>query len=278
MLVDGHACRPRDLVGPGAKVEVDPAPPPPSAAEPDSSVHFGVLFEDEHLIVVDKPPGLSVHPSGSERTGTLVNGLLARGGFERATSDPRDPDGYLRPGIVQRLDKDTSGALVVAKDEITREGLKEQLGARTAKRSYRAITLGVPRVGKIETLHGRHPKSRIRFTSRIDRGRNAVTQVEQVETLLHGAAAFIGCRLQTGRTHQIRVHLAEASGCPVLADKVYGRPPTRPDLRQVAEELGRQALHAAELGFVHPVTRDQLSFVSPLPDDMSKALERLREG
>lgn len=275
MLVGGRPCRPRDPVGPGDVVEVEPAPPEASTAEPDPSVTFDVAFEDEHLIVVNKPPRLSVHPSGPEPSGTLVNGLLARGGFERAPTDPRDPSGYLRPGIVQRLDKDTSGLLVVAKNELAREGLKDQISAHTARRSYRAITLGVPRLGKIESVIGRHPGSRIKFTTQVARGRNAITYVEHVERLCGDDAALVSCRLETGRTHQIRVHLTERSGCPLLADRVYGRPAKTPELQAISDELGRQALHAAELGFRHPATGEELLFESPLPDDMKHALERL---
>ncbi len=120
--VDGQQRRPRDLVGPNNVIEVEPGPRPPSTAEPDSSVAFGVLYEDAHLIVIDQPPGLVVHPARGHATGTLVNGLLARGGFEREAVDERDPMGALRPGVVHRIDKDTSGVLVVAKDEPSREG------------------------------------------------------------------------------------------------------------------------------------------------------------
>jgi 23S rRNA pseudouridine1911/1915/1917 synthase len=274
--VDGELCRARDEIGAGAVIDVDPGPPPPSDVEPDPTVPFEVLHEDEHLIVVDKPPGVVVHPGRGNWNHTLVAGLLARGGFERAPFDPRDPLGRLRPGIVHRLDKDTSGVLVVAKTESSREALKKQLSAHTVERTYRGITLGVPTAGRIETLHGRHPGSRFRFTSRVETGRVAVTHVTVEQALRRGQAALVSCRLETGRTHQIRVHLAERGGAPILADSLYGRTPADGDLRAIAARLGRQALHASVLGFEHPGTGQRVRFETDLPDDMKAALEKLR--
>jgi 23S rRNA pseudouridine1911/1915/1917 synthase len=177
---------------------------------------------------------------------------------------------------VQRLDKDTSGILVVAKDSVTREGLKAQLAARSMQRAYRALTLGVPQPGRLEAMHGRDPRSRLRFTSKTRHGRPAVTNVEVVERLAGGRAALVECRLETGRTHQIRVHLLELAQTPILGDPLYGRVPRDADLAEIASELGRQALHAAVLGFVHPVTGESLRFEAPLPADMQCALDRLR--
>ncbi|MBE7481323.1 MAG: RluA family pseudouridine synthase [Polyangiaceae bacterium] len=274
--IDGRPCRARDTPGEGSTVEVEPGPPPPSEALPDPSVPYRVVFEDAHLIVVDKPAGVVVHPARGHRDGTLVSGLLSREGFGGAPADPRDPAGPLRPGIVHRIDKDTSGILVVAKDEATREGLKAQLARHDVEREYRALTLGVPRAGRVETLHGRDPKSRLRFTTRVREGRRAVTLVSVLEVLSGGRAALVACRLETGRTHQIRVHLAEQTKTPILADALYGRRSQDPELRAVELALGRQALHAALLGFVHPVSGATLRFESPLPEDMQRALERLR--
>jgi 23S rRNA pseudouridine1911/1915/1917 synthase len=274
--VDGKICRPKQLVRGGARLEVEPSEPPPTTALPDPDVAFQVLFEDPHLVVVDKPPGLVVHPARGHASGTLVNGLLARGGFERAGADARDPNAAVRPGVVHRIDKDTSGILVVAKDEATREGLKRQLSEHSMERVYRALTLGVPKNGSIETLYDRHPRSRLRFTSKTTQGKRALTRVQVLETLAGGRAAFIECRLETGRTHQIRVHLSEQVGTPLLADWLYGRVPGSPDLAEIATQLGRQALHAAVLGFVHPITHEQLRFEAPLPRDMTAALAALR--
>jgi len=276
VLVDGKPCRQRDVARAGSVVEVEPGPPPPSRAEPDASVPFAVLYEDEHLVVVDKPAGVVVHPARGHRTGTLVAGLLARQGFGRPPSDPRDPEGALRPGIVHRIDKDTSGILVVAKDDPTRESLKAQLAQHSVERAYLAFTLGVPAAGKLSTLHGRDPKSRLRFTTRVREGRTATTHVEVVERLAGGRAALVRLTLETGRTHQIRVHLAEISRTPILGDALYGRRPADEDLAEITLELGRQALHAAVLGFVHPSDGRALRFESPLPNDMQRALQRLR--
>jgi 23S rRNA pseudouridine1911/1915/1917 synthase len=270
-------CRPRDVVGAGAVIEVTPGPEPTSRAEPDASVPFEVVFEDAHLIVVNKPAGVVVHPARGHRQGTLVSGLLARPGFSVAPADDRDPDGKLRPGIVHRIDKDTSGLLVVAKDAPTREGLKRQLMEHSVSRVYRAICVGVPRSGRIETAYGRNPRSRLRFTSRLDVGKRAVTEVGVLELLCGGAAALVECRLETGRTHQIRVHLSERAGTPLLADALYGSTPSEPALRQIGEELGRHALHAMTLGFEHPVTGQRLSFERDLPADLGAALAALRK-
>lgn len=274
--VDGNICRQKQQVRGGAKLEVEPSEPPPSTATPDASVTFEVLYEDPHLIVVDKPAGLVVHPARGHASGTLVNGLLARGGFERASADARDPNAAVRPGVVHRIDKDTSGILVVAKDEPTREGLKLQLSEHSMERLYRALTLGVPKSGSIQTLYDRHPRSRLRFTSKTDEGKRAVTHLQVVETFGAGRAALVECRLETGRTHQIRVHLAEQVGTPLLADWLYGHKPGGEDLQAIVAALGRQALHAAVLGFVHPVTRAALRFESPLPADLTAALAALR--
>jgi 23S rRNA pseudouridine1911/1915/1917 synthase len=274
--IDGKICRAKQQVRGGAQLEVEPSEPPPSEATPDASVEFRVLFEDPHLIVIDKPAGLVVHPARGHASGTLVNGLLARGGFERASADPRDQYGSARPGVVHRIDKDTSGILVVAKDEPTREGLKAQLSSHSMQRVYRALTLGVPQASSIETLYERHPRSRLRFTSKTSTGKRAATHVAVLERLAGGRAALIECRLETGRTHQIRVHLSEQARTPLLADWLYGRAPGDADLAAIASALGRQALHAAVLGFVHPKTSEQLRFESPLPDDMEQALAALR--
>jgi 23S rRNA pseudouridine1911/1915/1917 synthase len=274
--VDGGPCRPKDFVTARSVILVEPGPELTSNAEPDARVPFGVCFEDPHLIVVNKPAGIVVHPARGHRTGTLVSGLLARPGFASAPADERDPEGRLRPGIVHRIDKDTSGLLVVAKDAVTREGLKRQLADHSVKRVYHALTVGVPRAGRIETLYGRHPRSRLKFSSRVDAGKRAVTSLVVLEVLRRGAAALVECRLETGRTHQIRVHLSEQAGTPLLADALYGGTIGNEEVRRISMELGRQALHARLLGFQHPVSAETLLFESELPADLSLALARLR--
>ena len=275
--VDGKPCRARDSVTAGARIEVEPGPAPPSDADPDASVVLDVRYEDPHLLVVNKPAGLVVHPARGHRTGTMVNGLLARPGFSLPSPDPLDEHSSVRPGIVHRIDKDTSGLLVVAKDDRTREGLKAQLAAHTVERVYLALTVGIPQNGPIRSLHGRDPKSRLRFSSRVSEGKTAVTHVAVLERLAGGRAALIECRLETGRTHQIRVHLSEQAKTPLMADAVYGgRPSMAPEIARIAEALGRQALHAAVLGFIHPITNESLRFEAALPADFAQALADLR--
>jgi 23S rRNA pseudouridine1911/1915/1917 synthase len=276
VLVDGQPCRSKDRVRGGAVIEFEPGPPPASRAEPDGSIVFGVVFEDEQLIVVDKPAGLVVHPGRGNPDRTLVNGLLARVDFGRPPSDERDPEGPLRPGVVHRIDKDTSGLLVVAKTEPAREGLKCQFAAHSIDRSYVALTCGVPQSGRIETAHGRHPQQRLRFTCNLDFGKRAVTNIH-LEERFNGPGARVSCSLESGRTHQIRVHLSEYCRTPILGDRLYGGVPTNLPLAPIAAALGRQALHAAVLGFDHPTTGRRLRFESELPADMLRALEALRE-
>jgi len=274
VLVDGVPGRVAGRVAAGARVEVEPEAPEATDALPDASVVFRVVHEDAHLLVVDKPAGLVVHPARGHATGTLVNGLLARGGFDRAPIDPRDPAGHLRPGIVHRIDKGTSGLLVIAKDAATREALKELFAKHAIEREYVAIVVGRAVDASIITLYGRHRSERLRFTSNLDAGKEAVTHVRVLEEL--GAATLVSCRLETGRTHQIRVHLTERGGTPILGDPLYGRVPQDPTLRAAGAALGRQALHARVLGFVHPATGRPVRWESPLPDDFARCLAALR--
>lgn len=263
----------------GTVVEVEPGLAPLSAALPEPDIVLSVLFEDDHLLVIDKPAGLVVHPARGHRTGTLVNGLLAQGGFDAGNADPRDPDGHLRPGIVHRLDKDTSGLLVVAKDPRTREGLKALFAAHDIERSYLALVSGRARPARYDTPHGRHPRHRLRFTSQLpDEGgyKRACTEVAVVE-VYGDVASLVRCTLQTGKTHQIRVHMAEQSRTPILGDPLYGPRGGREDLRTIGATLGRQALHAEVLGFVHPITGAALRWQSPLPQDMAMAEAALQQ-
>ncbi|HEX3849692.1 MAG TPA: RluA family pseudouridine synthase [Polyangiaceae bacterium] len=275
VLVDGKPRRARDSVTAGDTITFEPGPPQLSSADPDPGVVLDVCYEDPHLLVVNKPAGLVVHPARGHQNGTLVNGLLARPGFA-LSPDPRDEQGALRPGIVHRIDKDTSGLLVVAKDDRTRDGLKAQLAEHSVERVYLALTLGVPQLATIRSTHARDPKSRLRFTSRAKEGRAAVTHLRVLETLANQRAAYLECRLETGRTHQIRVHLSEQTKTPLLADALYGRTPAAADLAEIAAALGRQALHAAVLGFIHPVSEQALRFEVAPPADFAQALASLR--
>jgi 23S rRNA pseudouridine1911/1915/1917 synthase len=258
----------------GERVLVRPELCEATVAEPDESVRFDVLYVDDAIVVVNKPPGLVVHPARGHESGTLVNGLLARGLFLReALEDPGEME-HERPGIVHRLDKGTSGVMVVARTGPAREALKAQFQTHSIERAYEAIVVGRAEGQTFSTLHGRHPRDRLRFTTRVERGKRAVTRV-RVLAPLRAAATHVECTLETGRTHQIRVHLAE-SGTPVLGDPLYGKPPKDPEVRAVAERIGHQALHARLLGLVHPVTGAQVRFEAPPPADFAEALAALR--
>jgi 23S rRNA pseudouridine1911/1915/1917 synthase len=272
--VEGRvATRASERVRPGQRIEAVPLPPPPSDATPDPSVRFTVLYEDDAIVVVDKPAGLVVHPAKGHWEGTLVHGLLARGPLAEAEDEAEGPP---RPGIVHRIDKDTSGVLVVARTAVVREALKKLFAAHELERVYDAIAVGtLPDRKTFDTLHGRHPTDRKKFTSRTREGKRAVTHVQVVERFEH--AVRVECRLETGRTHQIRVHLAEANA-PLLGDQLYGKPPRDPRVRAIGEELGRQALHARVLGFVHPITKKKMRFEAPWPEDFAAAVSALRDS
>jgi 23S rRNA pseudouridine1911/1915/1917 synthase len=233
------------------------------------AIPLRIVYEDAQLVVVDKPAGMVVHPAAGHEDGTLVNALLAH------CRDLRGIGGELRPGIVHRIDKDTSGLLVVAKDDATMTALGADFKVHHIKRVYEALVSGRPAraTGTIDTLHGRDPRDRKKFSIKVRTGKRAVTHWRMVEDL--GQASRIEAELETGRTHQVRVHFA-AMGCPLLGDASYGRPPRDEALRRIAKQLGRQALHARILGFRHPATGQWMEFESPLPEDFMAALVALR--
>ncbi len=253
----------------GDRIEALPMERPTTEARPEEGVVFEELYVDDDLVVVVKPAGLVVHPAQGHEGGTLVNGLLARGYFRREDLEKEEHD---RPGIVHRLDKGTSGVMVVARTPLARETLKAQFQAHTIERQYDAIVVGEAREATHATLHGRHPHDRMRFTSKVKSGKRAVTHVHVLARLQ--GATHVACTLETGRTHQIRVHLAE-SGTPVLGDPLYGRPPKDARVRLLGETLGHQALHARVLGFVHPTSGALLRFEVDVPDDFVAALRTL---
>lgn len=267
VTLDGEpATAPKTKVRAGMVVRVRPAPPPPSTAEPQD-LPLDVRYQDEHLLVVHKPAGLVVHPAPGHPDGTLVNALLHHVDFRDPSGDP------MRPGIVHRLDKDTSGTMVVAKTTAAREGLVRLFQTHDLERRYTAIALGRVEARTFDTFHGRHPVHRKRFSSLVETGKRAVTQVTPVAPL-HGAT-LLSCTLQTGRTHQIRVHLADA-GHPILADALYGKPPKDPTLRQAHAAIGRQALHAGLLAFAHPISGAPVRVEAEPPADFEAALRTLR--
>src|SRR3954467_9104349 len=245
-------------------------PEPEPAHNAPQDIPLTIVFEDEHLLVVDKPAGLVVHPAAGNLDGTLVNALLHHCGGSLSGIG-----GVARPGIVHRIDKDTSGLLVAAKTDVAHEGLAKQFAAHSIDRRYLAIVSGLPKasLGIIDAPLARSATNRKKIAIvEGHRGRRAVTHWRRLSVL--NDAALIECRLETGRTHQIRVHLASI-GHPLLGDPVYGRAGKTPDKLLKELHFHRQALHAAELGFTHPVTRDRLSFSSPVPPDMQELLNAL---
>ncbi len=244
--------------------------PPPAPAVPlAENLPLTVLYEDRDLLVLDKAPGMVVHPAPGNRDGTLVNALLFH------VKDLAGVGGQLRPGLVHRLDKDTSGCLVVAKNDVALRALQAAFKSRDVEKRYVALVQGQPEAqGTFRTFYGRHPVHRQRFTGKLRAGKLAVTHYRVLERL--GPVAFVEATLETGRTHQIRVHFAEA-GFPLLGDAVYGgsRRAER-KVKDVAAALGRQALHAAELAFPHPRTGRRVSVAAPLPADFAAALAALR--
>jgi 23S rRNA pseudouridine1911/1915/1917 synthase len=277
----------------GDWVVVDPPPPPTTEAAPDPGVRFEILHVDDAIVVIDKPAGLVVHPARGHPGGTLVNGLLAMGLFSREALDAFDSGdraapvsgahgapAYARPGIVHRIDKGTSGVMVVARTPPAHRALSEQFRAHSIERVYEALAVGEARGQTFDTTHGRHPGDRLRFTSRASvtrptTPRRAVTHVRVVARL--AGVTHVECRLETGRTHQIRMHLAE-SGTPVLGDPLYGSAPRDERVRAVAERLGHQALHARVLGFEHPDGLRRLRFEAPIPEDFRDALRALERS
>jgi 23S rRNA pseudouridine1911/1915/1917 synthase len=211
-----------------------------------------------------------VHPAPGHPSGTLVNALLHHAG------DLSGVGGELRPGIVHRLDRDTSGVMVASKSDAAHNALVSMFAAHTLERRYLAVVAPppVPAAATIDTLYGRHKTDRKRFSSKVRDGKRAVTHYRTVERF--DGAALVECRLETGRTHQIRVHLTDA-GSPLLGDRMYGRGRKRaPDLAALSETIGRQALHAAVLAFDHPITGEPLRFETPPPADMQALLAALR--
>ena len=265
----------RPLRDPATKVHGEESvrvavPEPQPAHNEPQDIPLNIAFEDEHLLVVDKPAGLVVHPAAGNFDRTLVNALL-----HHCAGKLSGIGGVARPGIVHRIDKDTSGLLVVAKTDVAHEGLARQFAAHSIDRRYLAIVTGVPKAseGKVDAPLARSATNRKKIAIvGGDRGKRAVTYWKRLNVF--SDAALVECRLETGRTHQVRVHMASI-GHPLVGDPVYGR--SGKTHGKLLKELGfhRQALHAAELGFTHPVTKHRLSFSSPMPPDMQELFNAL---
>ncbi|HEY8434551.1 MAG TPA: RluA family pseudouridine synthase [Sphingomicrobium sp.] len=266
---DGAVRDPALKVKGGEALSIAVPEPAPAHNEPQD-IPLAIVFEDDHLLVLDKPAGLVVHPAAGNLDRTLVNALL-----HHCAGKLSGIGGVARPGIVHRIDKDTSGLLVVAKTDVAHEGLAKQFAAHSIDRRYLAIVTGVPKTsgGIVDAPLARSVTNRKKIAIvEGNRGKRAVTHWRRLDALKD--AALVECRLETGRTHQVRVHMASI-GHPLLGDPVYGR--SGKTHGKVLKELGfqRQALHAAGLGFTHPVTKHRLSFSSPMPPDMQELMQQL---
>jgi 23S rRNA pseudouridine1911/1915/1917 synthase len=263
VTLNGKTVKPNSTLHTGDRVEWT-IPEPTTSEVLAEDIPLDILFEDAHLIIINKPAGLVVHPAAGNENGTLVNALLHH------CTDLAGIGGEKRPGIVHRLDKDTSGVMVVAKTEKAMAELARQFKKRETEKEYLAIVRGIPnpQSGRIKTTIGRHPILRKKMAANVKRGRHAVSAYKVLEELSN--ASLLRIRIETGRTHQIRVHMAFIKH-PVLGDRLYARPQpadaARPD---------RQMLHAAKLVITHPDTGERLCFNAPLPPDMEELLEKLR--
>ena len=268
-LIDGEQWRPKDKVSGGEQVELEAQVMNVTDWEPES-IPLDILYEDDDLLIINKPADLVVHPAAGNRTGTLVNALLHH-----------CPDLKLIPraGVVHRLDKDTTGLMVVAKTLAAHTNLVEQLQARTVSRTYEAVVWGLFLAGgTIEKPIGRHPRERIKMAV-VTSGKPAITHFRVLEKFSQNT--HIQVQLETGRTHQIRVHMSDAKH-PLVGDKTYGgrmRLPANASeaCRELLQSFPRQALHAKKLGFVHPSTQKEVFWEAPLPKDMAQLLDVLRE-
>ena len=268
VTVDGLPCRRATKPKLGQLVEIEIPPPAPATPQAED-IPLRIVYQDADIAVVDKPAGMVVHPAPGHASGTLVNALL------HALDDLSGIGGELRPGIVHRLDKGTSGLMVVAKHDLAHRHLQAQFADHSAGRTYEALVLGGPDLdaGTIRSQLGRHPRDRMRFAS-VAEGKRAVTHWT-VERRLERCTLMV-CKLETGRTHQIRVHLTE-QGWPLLGDPLYGRGRTPPPaVRQALGEVDHQLLHARRLELEHPTTGERLVWEVPRPADFEAVLAALR--
>ena len=272
--VNGVQAKASRKLGKGDRIDLVKPPPVESEAAAED-IPLNIIYEDSYLIVIDKPAGMVVHPAAGNYSGTLVNALLY------LCKDLSGIGGVMRPGIVHRLDKGTSGLLVVAKTDVAHQGLAAQFKGREVKKTYHALVYGDVKgeEGFIDAPVGRDHADRKKMSTRSRRGKEARTRWRVCER--YGVATLLEVEIETGRTHQIRVHLTSL-GYPVIGDAVYGsgrvKAITEPTLKEKLKALHRQALHASRINFVHPITGSPMSFNSPLPDDISSLCDYLRRS
>ena len=270
VLVKGKPIKPSKKFDQGEIVDVTLPAPVSIDAKPEE-IEVEVLYEDSSIIVVNKPAGMIVHPGAGVKGGTLVNALLFR------CKDLSGIGGKIRPGIVHRLDKDTSGVIVVAKNDRSHNSLVNQFKSRTVKKRYLAIVEGCLKKesGSFASNIGRDPVNRVKMSSKSRSGRESLTLWRVLQRFK--CACLVEAEPKTGRTHQIRVHFSE-NGYPILADKVYGQKKQKNKiLSSAAIKIGRQALHASKIAFIHPECGDQVEFTAPVPEDMKRALDYLEK-
>ncbi len=269
ILVDGKPIKPSRKLELGEEVVVKIPKPEPNLMKAED-IPLVILYEDPDIAVVDKPAGISMHPGAGIKSGTVVNALL------HMCSDLSGIGGTIRPGIVHRLDKDTSGVVVIAKNDTSHLSLAKQFKDRTTNKTYTALVEGVFKSssGTYDLPIGRHPTQRKQMSTKSKSGKEAHTAWRIVEQYLH--ASLVEITPKTGRTHQIRVHFADA-GHPIIGDKTYRQKKEKtPIILKVSKELGRQALHASKLGFIHPSSGKYVEFESELPDDIKSAIRQLK--
>lgn len=274
ILCDGETVKAGNKLKGGEEIQVDIPPPEPIEAHPEE-IPLDILYEDSSLIVINKPAGMVVHPAPGHSSGTLVNALLYH------CRDLSGIGGSLRPGIVHRLDKDTSGVMVASKDDLAHQGLAGQFKDHTISRKYVAFVFGHVQnlTGTIDKPIGRHPQQRKKMSGSSRSGRRAVTHWQVLRRFDQDRLSYLELTLETGRTHQIRVHLSEMN-LPVVGDPIYCGPKksnalTDAGVRSLVQGLKRQALHACLLAFDHPVTGERMEFTAPPPADMTAILECL---
>ncbi len=268
VLLNGGGLKASSRLTVGQELSVKIPSPEKIEASPED-IPISVIYEDQSIIVVNKPANLVVHPGAGVNRGTLVNAILFR------CRDLGSIGGKIRPGIVHRLDKDTSGVMVIAKNDASHNSLVEQFKAREVKKSYLALVYGNLKVesGCFESEIGRHPVKRIKMSSKSRSGRKAITK--WIVERRFGIATLVNVEPMTGRTHQIRVHFSE-NGHPIIGDKVYGTKRQKINLiGNSGNIIDRQALHAEKLGFKHPINNEYIEFTAPLPYDIKSAIEKL---